>query len=204
MSEAQANLTLSLFEIFETYQCWVSKDGNSKVSLSTIDFPDTTGPLVVCVLLTAVSAITWAGLLALFAFAILPTGERPYDSSSDSQDISDHDGGPEYPAPPPVTKPNRRMKTTQIAKIMSEFQATAPPGEWYCSICLEERVGEVAMITLPCSHSFDASCLSLWLKRGHKCPLCLQNLRSLFDTTGKELIPADSRFTSEDHEPLTS
>ncbi|CAO2194250.1 unnamed protein product [Urochloa humidicola] len=54
-----------------------------------------------------------------------------------------------------------------------------------CSICMEafdsESGGAAAMcpVNLPCSHPFHTRCITIWLFKGHTCPVCRNDLRGL-------------------------
>ncbi|KAF8664251.1 hypothetical protein HU200_054793 [Digitaria exilis] len=53
-----------------------------------------------------------------------------------------------------------------------------------CSICMEafgESPGTGAMspVNLPCSHPFHTRCITVWLFKGHTCPVCRADMRGL-------------------------
>ncbi|CAL5083719.1 unnamed protein product [Urochloa decumbens] len=53
-----------------------------------------------------------------------------------------------------------------------------------CSICMEafeESTGAGAMspVSLPCSHPFHTRCITVWLFKGHTCPVCRADMRGL-------------------------
>ncbi|CAL4956334.1 unnamed protein product [Urochloa decumbens] len=61
----------------------------------------------------------------------------------------------------------------------------AEPGsaDHQCSICMEEfdnvGAGPTAAVNLPCSHPFHTHCITVWLFKGHSCPVCRHDLRGL-------------------------
>lgn len=42
-----------------------------------------------------------------------------------------------------------------------------------CAICLVDFEEGVKLIELPCRHAFHSRCITKWLKRSSKCPLCM-------------------------------
>lgn len=60
--------------------------------------------------------------------------------------------------------------TTPPADARAAFEATT------CSFCMEDFSAGDSVSALPCSHSFHASCVLLWLRREQRCPLCTRRL----------------------------
>jgi hypothetical protein len=56
------------------------------------------------------------------------------------------------------------------ASVTSGFNQTEPSDDWECVICLgESRKGVVA---IGCAHMFHEGCITRWLGRSKRCPLC--------------------------------
>ena len=64
--------------------------------------------------------------------------------------------------------------------------------EGRCAVCLEDYLaGSSRLSTLPCGHSFDSSCIALWLRERSHCPLCLRTLDgAAADQTNKPAVTA--------------
>ncbi|OEL17467.1 hypothetical protein BAE44_0021518 [Dichanthelium oligosanthes] len=53
-----------------------------------------------------------------------------------------------------------------------------------CSICMEafeesHGAGAMSPVNLPCSHPFHTRCITVWLFKGHPCPVCRTDMRGL-------------------------
>ncbi|KAK8452886.1 hypothetical protein SEVIR_5G190900v4 [Setaria viridis] len=52
-----------------------------------------------------------------------------------------------------------------------------------CTICMDGfdniGAGPTAPVNLPCSHPFHTHCITVWLFKGHSCPVCRHDLRGL-------------------------
>ncbi|CAN6175974.1 unnamed protein product [Urochloa humidicola] len=53
-----------------------------------------------------------------------------------------------------------------------------------CSICMEAfeecpGAGALSPVNLPCSHPFHTRCITVWLFKGHTCPVCRADMRGL-------------------------
>jgi len=64
----------------------------------------------------------------------------------------------------------------RVTKEFEQMQAAVPDEEWLCVICLEES-SEDAVFT-SCNHIFHQRCISKWLGRSTRCPLCRCKCRS--------------------------
>eukprot|EP00189_Rhodosorus_marinus_P000223 CAMPEP_0113972550 /NCGR_PEP_ID=MMETSP0011_2-20120614/13576_1 /TAXON_ID=101924 /ORGANISM="Rhodosorus marinus" /LENGTH=92 /DNA_ID=CAMNT_0000989613 /DNA_START=257 /DNA_END=535 /DNA_ORIENTATION=+ /assembly_acc=CAM_ASM_000156 len=49
-------------------------------------------------------------------------------------------------------------------------------GENACVVCLDEIVDGDVVRMLPCAHEFHSTCITSWLKKRPRCPLCNSNL----------------------------
>lgn len=61
--------------------------------------------------------------------------------------------------------------------------AEAGSADHQCSICMEGfgniSAGPTAPVNLPCTHPFHTHCITVWLFKGHSCPVCRHDLRGL-------------------------
>lgn len=82
-----------------------------------------------------------------------------------------HAGG-EYPY-----RLERRTFCSQCCTISSKDRkpllVMRPP---ICVICLDDLNGGAGTSILQCNHKFHGTCLSSWLKRKQRCPLCRRNI----------------------------
>lgn len=63
-------------------------------------------------------------------------------------------------------------KFTESASFRVE-QKLSSIQKFTCNICLENFSLGDQITTLPCIHMFHLKCLSSWLKKSNKCPLCI-------------------------------
>jgi hypothetical protein len=75
----------------------------------------------------------------------------------------------EAPAAPPAAQPSGGEWATQLVPA-HQHPADAP--ELQCSVCLDAVAAGSTVKTMPCAHSFHATCIDPWLMRRASCPCC--------------------------------
>ena len=97
--------------------------------------------------------------------------------------------------PPALARFQRALAKGAVGVTKLQLETVAPvldikPTETEtetCAICLDEMTGKCR--TLPCGHTFHASCVDSWVMRANRCPTC--NAPPVHIELGqKEVIPA--------------
>jgi len=201
--EQGADDVLMGYNVDSFYQCWM-RPADSRISMTLVADLPKTSRLVLVVVLLVVTVSSFVALLTM-GLVMLLFDLRDSDSYYSDNDLVSGD----MENPQPRTKERRRMTKDQIRQLLERFTIPGADSsghltEWYCAICLEDRGakaasnadvsgatqtsnGPIQKVALPCGHDFDAGCLKTWLRRGHVCPLCTENLRELFDPETKQL-----------------
>ncbi|CAO2203749.1 unnamed protein product [Urochloa humidicola] len=69
--------------------------------------------------------------------------------------------------------------------VMQTAEPRSDSANNQCSICMEgfqfqsDCAGAMSPLNLPCSHCFHVRCITVWLFKGHTCPICRHDLRGL-------------------------
>lgn len=69
-----------------------------------------------------------------------------------------------------------------------------------CAICLEENIQSKRRLL--CNHEYCSRCITKWLKKSKKCPMCFQDLENFF--IGQSTEPSSSIEHSGSTEPSNS
>jgi Ring finger domain len=54
-----------------------------------------------------------------------------------------------------------------------------------CSVCLDEYDSKMLVRTLPCKHSFHATCADEWIRKNSTCPICRDKLKKYLKKSDK-------------------
>ncbi|VFQ85973.1 unnamed protein product [Cuscuta campestris] len=72
---------------------------------------------------------------------------------------------------PNFVRSNRGMTAAEISRLEKVTQIGGEGGT--CSVCLDDfSAGDLITPLTPCSHSFHAGCIEIWLRKSRSCPVC--------------------------------
>lgn len=75
------------------------------------------------------------------------------------------------------TSPSINEKDTFV---LEDARYTAiPVSDSICVVCIDQLEVTKDVIKLPCSHKFHKKCLTKWVERKSKCPICMADIRKL-------------------------
>lgn len=89
-------------------------------------------------------------------------------------------------------QPTPREVVAALPEMTYTAKAEAEADDDMCVICWSEYIAGDTLTVLPCKHNYHKACISDWLQRQHRCPICNGSLLPQADAVNAEGAGEDS------------